>query len=212
MDITATEPPLPKDETNVACPGGVAFAQGAGAGNLTVETITASPLLPTGRKWALRFDAGGTVTIVLGMRDYGKGWFSGHFAGLVTARLGIPFPRLRLYYSATLPAVLQTPRPSPIPLSRGDIGPVGRAVADIIEAMCDAVIENGRSSFAAMAGVGADDVGFDQATGRFFVLDRDRCGSILEIAAATRDRSPLSSDLAGKLQRGALSSASSPPR
>jgi hypothetical protein len=51
-----------------------------------------------------------TVTLVLGMRDYGRGWFSAYFAGLVVARLGLPFRRVRIYYSATLPAVSQTPR------------------------------------------------------------------------------------------------------
>src|SRR5262249_35824229 len=105
-----------------------------------VETVPSDPVLPADRKWAIRFDAAGTVTIVLGMRDYGWGWFSGYFAGLVTARLGIPFRRVRLYYSATLPAVLQTPMPSSTAFRRRHIGPVAAAAADIIEGMCDQVI------------------------------------------------------------------------
>src|ERR1700741_3539984 len=85
------------------------FAQCARIGTFNIEAVTANPVLPPDRKWAIRFNAGGTVTLVLGMRDYGRGWFSAYFAGLVATRLGVPFPRVRIYYSAALPAVLQTP-------------------------------------------------------------------------------------------------------
>src|ERR1700734_4193151 len=73
------------------------------AGKLNVEMLTANPLLQTDRKSEIRFKAGGAVTIVLGMRDYGRGWYSAHFASLVANRLGVPFRRIRVYYSATLP-------------------------------------------------------------------------------------------------------------
>jgi CO/xanthine dehydrogenase Mo-binding subunit len=204
MDIIATELRAPRNDAahgHLARTGGAGFIQSARVENLNVETITSNPFLPTDRKWAIRFNAGGTVTIVLGMRDYGRGWFSAYFAGLVTARLGIPFRRVRLYYSATLPAVLQTPRPSPLMFRRSHIGPVAGAVADVIEGMCDQVIERGRLAFAAMAGVGAIDVGFDQPTGRFFVLDRDRSGTFLEIAKTTRGGSSLSTEFTSKLRQ-----------
>jgi CO/xanthine dehydrogenase Mo-binding subunit len=198
MGTIATELRIPKNDaarSHHACTSEVGFVQSARVENLNIETATSNPFLPTDRKWAIRFNPGGTVTIVLGMRDYGRGWFSAYFAGLVTARLGIPFRRVRVYYSATLPAVLQTPVPSPIVLSRSHIGPVASAVANIIEGMCDQVIEKGRLVFAAMAGVGAIDVGFDQPTGRFFVLDRDRSGSLLEIAETTRGGSSVSAEI-----------------
>jgi hypothetical protein len=133
------------------------------------------------------------------MKDYGRGWFSAHFTGLVAARLGIPFRRFRVYYAATLPAVLQTPIPSPNVFHRCHIGPIANAVADVVEGMCDQVIEKGRSAFAALAGVGVVDVGFDRQTGRFFVLERDRSRNIFEIAEATRGRSSVSIALARKL-------------
>jgi hypothetical protein len=138
---------------------------------------------------------------ILGMRDYGRGWYSGYFAGLVTARLGVPFRRVRIYYSATLPAVLQTPLPSSMVFHRSHIGPVATAAADVIETMCDQVVERGRVAFAAMAGVGPGDVGFDQLSGQFFVLDRIWSGRILEIAATTLGRSSVSTEFAWKLQR-----------
>src|ERR1700730_5739331 len=165
------------------------------------ETVHSNPFLPAKRKWPIRFNAGGTVTIVLGMRDYGRGLYSGSFAGLVTARLGVPFRRVRIYYSATLPAVLQTPLPSSMVFHRSHIGPVATAAADVIETMCDQVVERGRVAFAAMAGVGPGDVGFDQLSGQFFVLDRNRSGRILEIDASVRGRSSVSTEFAWKLQR-----------
>jgi hypothetical protein len=129
-----------------------AVIQGPRARALDVETSVSNPLLPTDRKWAIRFTSSGTVTIVLGMKDYGRGWFSGYFASLVAARLGVPFRRIRIYYSGTLPAVLQAPIASATVFSRGGIGPVASAVADIIEQMCDQVVERGRGTHAAMAG------------------------------------------------------------
>jgi hypothetical protein len=153
---------------------------------LDVEAGASSPLLPADRKWGIRFGAGGNVTIVLGMRNYGRGCFSAFFASLVSARLGIPFRRIRLYYSANLSAALQTPRPPLTVPCRSNVGPLAATVADVIEAMCDQVIERGRAAFAAMAGVGANNVGFDQTSGRFFVLDRGRSYSILEIAEQAR--------------------------
>jgi CO/xanthine dehydrogenase Mo-binding subunit len=203
MDTIATELHIAE---NHAAPGHlgrtseIGFVQNARVENLNIETVPSNPFLPTGRKWAIRFNAGGTVTIVLGMRNYGRGWYSSYFAGLVTARLGVPFQRVRIYYSATLPAVLQTPMTSPIVFHRTHLGPVATAVAEVIEAMCDHVIERGRLAFAAMAGVGPGDVGFDQSTGRFFVLDRNRSGRILEIAATTRGKSSLSTEFAKELQ------------
>jgi carbon-monoxide dehydrogenase large subunit len=174
----------------------------AGVEMLDIETVTANPALPTARKWAIRFNAGGTVTIVLGMRDYGRGWFSAYFAGLVAARLGIPFRRIRIYYSANLPAVLQTPVPSPVPFRRGDVGPVAGAAADIIERMCDQVVEKGRLAFAAMAGIGIRDVGFDQQSGRFFVLERERSGNIFDLARVAPRGSSKSTGFSMKRQPG----------
>jgi hypothetical protein len=132
---------------------------------------------------------GGVVTIVLGMRDYGRGCFSAYFANLVTVRLGIPFRRIRVYYSANLPAVLQTPVRSLIVSRRSNISPVAEAAAHVIEQMCDQAIEKGRSAFAAISRVSAIDVGFDQPTGRFLVLDRHRSCGVLEIAERARNGS-----------------------
>jgi hypothetical protein len=204
MDFSIAELSIAKDDAardQLADTGEVGSLQSATVESLNIETVTSSPFLPNDRKWAIRFDAAGTVTIVLGMRVYAMGWFSAYFAGLATVRLGIPFRRVRVYYSATLPAVLHTPIPSPIALRRSDIGLVARAVADVIEGMCDQVIERGRSAFAVMAGVGAADIGFDQPTGRFFVLDRKRCCNVLEVAETARSGSSVSTGFLRRRQQ-----------
>jgi Molybdopterin-binding domain of aldehyde dehydrogenase len=203
MDIIATEPHPVRIE---AGPSVLLHARMVGLGpgttirNLDVEVVISSPLLPTDRKWAIRFNADATATIILGMKDYGRGWFSSYFTNVAAARLGIPFRRFRVYYSATSPAVLQTPVPSATRFHRSHIGPVANAVVDIIEGMCDRVIEKGRSTFAALAGVGAMDVGFDGQMGRFFVLERARSGNFFEIAEVTSGRSSRSLEVAGWLR------------
>ena len=151
MDIIATEPHPARIEAGPSVllhARMVGFGPGTATRNLDVEVVTSSPLLPTDRKWAIRFNADGTATIILGMKDYGRGWFSSYFTSVAAARLGIPFRRFRVYYSATSPAVLQTPVPSATGVHRSHIGPVANAVVDIIEGMCDRVIEKGRSTFA----------------------------------------------------------------
>jgi hypothetical protein len=106
----------------------------------------------------------------------------------MAVRLGLPFHRVRVYYSATLPAVSQMPQPSGIQLLDSDPPPVVTAIRDLIEYMCGRVTEKGRLAFGANAGVDVADIGFDQQSGRFFVLDRGHSSSILEIAAANSRR------------------------
>jgi hypothetical protein len=154
--------------------------------NLNVETTASHPLLPNDRIWAIRFRADGTVMIVLEMRNYGRSRFSAYFANVVSVRLGVPLRLIRIYYSASLPAVLETPSAPCAMHHRNDLGPVASAAADIIEVMCDELIERGRRAFAAVAGLRAEEIGFDQRTGRFFILDRRRSGNILEIATTIR--------------------------
>jgi hypothetical protein len=172
----------------------------AGIKNLNVEILNKNPLLPVDSTWTIRFGAGETVTVVLGMRDYGRGWFSAYFAGLVVARLGLPFRRVRIYYSATLPAVSQTPRIAGILLYGSQPGSVATAVGDIICVMCGLVIEKGRLASAAVAGVGAADVDFDAPTGCFFARNTGWSGRIQDIAKIARDGASVSAEVTKNLR------------
>ncbi len=181
-------------------PHAVRVSPRAGIENLNVEIVNKNPLLPADSKWAIRFGAGETVTVVLGMRDYGRGWLSAYFAGLVVARLGLPFRRVRIYYSATLPAVAQAPRIDGILLYGSQPGPVATAIGDVICEMCELVIEKGRLASAAVAGVGAADVGFDAPTGRFFARNMGWSGGIQDIAKIARDGASVSAEVTKNLR------------
>ena len=157
-------------------------------GELNVEMLTANPLLQTDRKSAIRFSASGTVTIVLGVRDNGRGFYSAHFASLVATRFGLPLRRMRVYYSATLPAVLQTPQDSGTLQDGSRLGPLATAVGKLIDEMCGRVVENGRVIFAELVGATPAAVGFDQTAGRFFALDSSRSASILDLAEIAAER------------------------
>jgi CO/xanthine dehydrogenase Mo-binding subunit len=166
-------------------------------GELNVELLTANPLLQTDRKSEIRFSPGGTVTIVLGMRAYGRGWYSAHFASLVANRFGLPLRRIRVYYSATLPAVLQTPQEFKILPEGSRLGPLATAAGELIEKMCERIVENGRVIFAELTGATPDAVGFHQAAGRFFVLDGGRSATIWDIAKIANEKR-LSADVRTK--------------
>ena len=155
---------------------------------LNVEMLTADPPLQANRKSEIRFNPGGAVTIVLGMRDHGRGWYSAHFANLVATRLGLPFRFMRVYYSATLPAVLQTPQEFGILPERSRLGPLATAVGKLIDEMCGRVVENGRAIFVELTGATPADVAFDQIAGRFFTRDGSRSASILDLAEIAAGR------------------------
>jgi CO/xanthine dehydrogenase Mo-binding subunit len=204
MDSTATDVFVARADApcKYSVPANEAgFGEGTRPEELGVETVASNPLLPTDRKWGIRFNVDGTVTVVLGMKDYGRGWFSTYFASLVAARLGVPVKRVRLYYNATFPAVLQTPVLSPNVFHRCHMSPLVNAVADVIEHMCDQVIEKGRSIFAMLAGLYVSDIGFDRQSGRFFVLQKSRNCTVLELAGATRRGVSMSMEVAGKLRQ-----------
>jgi carbon-monoxide dehydrogenase large subunit len=171
------------------CPkSSIGFAIHGSVGALDVEMLTTDPLLQTDRKSAIRFNASGTVTIVLGMRDYGRGWYSAHFASLAATRLGLPFRQMRVYYSVTLPAVLQTPQECGILPEGTRLGPLATAVRELIDEMCGRIVENGRAIFSELTGATPAAVQFDQTAGRFFVLGGERSASILHLAEIANER------------------------
>jgi CO/xanthine dehydrogenase Mo-binding subunit len=189
MDIIANSARTSNvNPTHNSSPGESGFVKSAEVDTLDVEAVPLNPLLRADWKWGIRFDASGTATLVMGMTDCARGRYTGYFAGLMATRLGLPFHRVRVYYSAIRPAVLQMPQLSCIQLPDSDPPPIVRAVRNLIEDMCGRVIEKGRLAFAANAGVNAADVGFDQQSGRFFVLDRGHSSSILGLAAADLQR------------------------
>jgi carbon-monoxide dehydrogenase large subunit len=155
--------------------------------SLNVEVVGPRSLLPHQQRCGLRFEADGTVTIVLGTRDYGYGWASPYFAGIVADKLGVQFERIRMFYTGVHPAARTTPRNKPYLLCRASVGAVIAEIGDLIEVVCDRVIDRGRHLVASSLGVAAGTIGFDASRGRFFDRQQERYFTILDTAARARD-------------------------
>jgi len=171
----------------VAHPAESEFALSARTEGLNVETVGPISLLPYGQKCGIRFEADDTVTVMLGMRDFGRGYASPYFASLVAARLGIPFKRIRLYYAGVHPAVRITPSHTPNVPSRTSVGMANAGIGDLIELLCDQAIEQGRRWLASATGVLPGEIDFEASSGRFFVVGKERHVDILELAKRVRD-------------------------
>jgi hypothetical protein len=164
------------------------IARGAGANGLSVEMPRSLP--PHGHRCGITFDIGGTATIVLGMRDFGHGYASPYFASVAVRRLGIPFNRIRLYYAGVHPAAkIGHWNVANIP-SRVSVGPVNAQIGDLIEALCDRVIEEGRRFLSMSIGVPLGEIEFDVSSGQFSVAGNNGHLDILEVAERARHGGP----------------------
>ena len=158
---------------------------------LNVEIAGPCTLLAYRPKCGVQFGIDSTVTIVLGMRDSGWADASTYFANLLVARLGIPFNKIRLYYTGIHPAARRTPKQSPQNLGRANVGAANAAIGDLIEELCDRAIERGRHFLASSIGVIPGAIKFDASSGRFFVAGSYHQVDFLEAARqARRGREP----------------------
>jgi hypothetical protein len=149
---------------------------------LNVELVGPISLLPYGQKCGIRFGADATVTIMLGMRDRWRDYASPYFMSVLVTHLGIPIERVRLYYTGVHPAVRRTLWHSrPVP-SRDNVGAAIVEIGDLIEALCDRVIERGRHFLAVSIDVLPADIDFDASSGRFVVPGKKRYVDVLELA------------------------------
>jgi carbon-monoxide dehydrogenase large subunit len=130
---------------------------------------------PPGREMGgIRFEPDGTVTIITGTLDYGQGHWT-PFAQVLSARLGIPFGRIRLLQgdSDELIAGGGTGGSKSMMTS-------GTAIA----AASDRVIENGKQIAAHVLEAAAADIEFH--AGRFVIAGTDRAIGIMELAERIR--------------------------
>jgi hypothetical protein len=160
--------------------------RGALEEGLNVEMAGPCALLPNRPKCGVQFGIDSTVTIVLGMRDSGWADASTYFANLLVARLGIPFNKIRLYYTGIHPAARRTPKQSPQILGRANVGAANAAFGDLIEELCDRAIERGRHFLASSIGVIPGAIKFDASFGRFFVAGSYHQVDLLEAARQAR--------------------------
>jgi carbon-monoxide dehydrogenase large subunit len=130
---------------------------------------------PPGREMGgLRFEPDGTVTIITGTLDYGQGHWT-PFAQVLSARLGIPFERIRLLQgdSDELIAGGGTGGSKSMMTS-------GTAIA----AASDKVIENGKQIAAHVLEAAVADIEFHG--GRFVIAGTDHAIGIMELAEKIR--------------------------
>lgn len=145
-----------------------------------LTTVGPISLFPYGHECSIRMDS--TVTITLGMKDYGNGYVSPYFANLVATRLGVPLKQIRIYYAGAHPAVRITPKTAACVPSRGSVGPTNDQIGTLIESLCEQIIEQGRSHLAHRNGVLPDEIEFDATSGQFIVASNEYRGHILELA------------------------------
>ena len=130
---------------------------------------------PPGREMGgIRFEADGTVTIITGTLDYGQGHAT-PFAQVLSARLGIPFERIRLLQgdSDELIAGGGTGGSKSMMTS-------GTAIA----AASDKVIETGKQIAAHVLEAAVADIEF--RAGQFVIAGTDRAIGIMELAEKIR--------------------------
>jgi carbon-monoxide dehydrogenase large subunit len=138
---------------------------------------------PPGREMGgIRFEADGTVTIITGTLDYGQGHAT-PFAQVLSARLGIPFERIRLLQgdSDELIAGGGTGGSKSMMTS-------GTAIA----AASDKVIETGKQIAAHVLEAAVADIEF--RAGQFVIAGTDRAVGIMELAEKIRSGLQLPSD------------------
>jgi hypothetical protein len=132
-------------------------ARTIGVDDLDVEMVVPALLFPYRQTCGVRLGRNGVVTIVLGTRDPGHD-ASSYLAGILVGRLGIPWSRVRLFYTGMHPAVRRTPQQPVRRLRSANVGSTVAAIGAVIESLCDQVLEKdrrpstpqdkGRSSFA----------------------------------------------------------------
>jgi len=143
--------------------------RGIGVGNFL--EVTAPPNKEMG---GIRFEDDGTVTIVTGTLDYGQG-HAAPFAQVLSARLGIPFDKIRLFQGD-----------SDQLLAGGGTGgsrSMMSSGAAIVQAS-DKVIDQGKQIASHVLEASAADIEFER--GRFVIAGTDRAIGIMDLAAKLR--------------------------
>src|SRR5215469_11087377 len=139
---------------------------------------------PPGREMGgIRFELDGSVTIITGTLDYGQGHWT-PFAQVLSARLGIPFERIRLLQGDSDELI-----------AGGGTGGSKSMMTSgtAIVAASDKVIENGKQIAAHVLEAAAADIEFQR--GQFVITGTDRAIGIMELAEKIRSEVRLPADV-----------------
>jgi len=133
--------------------------------------VTAPPNKEMG---GIRFEADGTVTIITGTLDYGQGHAT-PFAQVLSARLGVPFDRIRLLQGDSDQLIVGG--------GTGGSRSITASGTAIVEAAAK-VVEKGKEIAGAVLEAATADIEF--ADGRFAIAGTDRAITIMELAEKLR--------------------------
>jgi len=139
---------------------------------------------PPGREMGgIRFEPDGSVTIITGTLDYGQGHWT-PFAQVLSARLGIPFDKIRLLQGD-----------SDALIAGGGTGGSKSMMTSgtAIVATSDKAIENGKQIAAHVLEAAVADIEFRR--GRFTIVGTDRSVGIMELAEKIRSGLKLPAEL-----------------
>lgn len=144
----------------------------------------------------IRFDPGGTVTIISGSADTGQGHAT-TFSEQVAERLGVPAATIRVLQGDT----------DRVAFGRGSFASRSvTMVGSALELACDRIIERGKEFASVMLDSSPDKIEFDDGT--FRAQDTNRAVSITEVAKASfTPRMPVA-DAVGLTARGAFAMTS----
>jgi CO/xanthine dehydrogenase Mo-binding subunit len=145
---------------------------------------------PANASVGIRFESNGTVTLISKTVDYGHGHAAPFFAHLLMDRLGIPFSRIRLYFTGVRPAAKRTPKQIAQPLNRtGGCKSILRC-RDAIGAAAAKVIEQGRQLAADILEASPVDIEFlvETSGGYFRIVGTDRGIHIMALASRVRSQ------------------------
>ncbi len=121
----------------------------------------------------LRFDPGGTLTVLGGTHSHGQGHAT-VFAQLVHDRLGVPFESIRYVQGDT----------AQVPIGRGTYAARSATVGgNALLAGCDAVIAKGKPLAAALMEADVADIEFKD--GQYRVVGTDKVITIIDVAKAS---------------------------
>ncbi len=147
----------------------------------------------------LRFDPGGTLTVLAGTHSHGQGHAT-VFAQLVHERLGVPFESIRYVQGDT----------AQVPIGRGTYAARSATVGgNALMAAADGIIEKGKPLAAAMMEADAADIEFKD--GQYRVVGTDKALTIVDVAkAAYAPAGPLTEKFGVGLESTGSYSASPP--
>src|SRR6478609_10657796 len=147
----------------------------------------------------IRFDPGGTVTILAGTHSHGQGHAT-VFAQLVHDRLGVPFESIRYVQGDT----------AQVPIGRGTYGARSATVGgNALAKATEAIIEKGKPMAAALMEADAADIEFKD--GQYRVVGTDKVITIVDVAkAAYAPMGPLTEKFGVGSRRPAASAPAHP--